>query len=97
MNIVQMTVTWTSGYGKKDADAVVQWGTEVGKESWLSPASTLTFTRHDMCGRSLNFILCTSVFRFSRSLLASHIFELQELTSHNSSKEVIRKCILVCT
>ncbi|KAG0631433.1 hypothetical protein M758_1G252900 [Ceratodon purpureus] len=46
----QMTVTWTSGYGKKDADAVVQWGTEVGKESWLSPASTLTFTRHDMCG-----------------------------------------------
>lgn len=53
MNIVQMTVTWTSGYGKKDADAVVQWGTEVGKESWLSPASTLTFTRHDMCGRFL--------------------------------------------
>jgi hypothetical protein len=45
-----MTVTWTSGYGKKDADAVVQWGTEVGKESWLSPASTLTFTRQDMCG-----------------------------------------------
>lgn len=46
----QMTVTWTSGYGKKDADAVVQWGTEVGEESWFSPASTLTFTRDDMCG-----------------------------------------------
>lgn len=50
--MVQMTVTWTSGYGKKDADAVVQWGTEVGKDSWISPASTLTFTRQDMCGRS---------------------------------------------
>ena len=53
-----MTVTWTSGYGKKDADAVVQWGTEVGKELLLSPASTLTFTRDDMCGTFPDFIIC---------------------------------------
>lgn len=51
-----MTVTWTSGYGIEDAQAVVEWGSEEGKESWVTPAATLTFTRHDMCGKSTSQI-----------------------------------------
>lgn len=52
-----MTVTWTSGYGIEDAQAVVEWGSEEGKESWVTPAATLTFTRHDMCGKSTSQIV----------------------------------------
>lgn len=47
-----MTVTWTSGYGIEDAQAVVEWGSAEGNESWVAPAATLTFTQQDMCGKS---------------------------------------------
>lgn len=69
---MQMTVTWTSGYGKKEAEALVQWGPEEGKEARLSPATTLTFTRHDMCGRSLPcFSTCS--FSFADLSFAGHL------------------------
>ena len=44
-----MTVTWTSGYGLKIAEPVVEWGVK-GGERKLSPAGTLTFARNTMCG-----------------------------------------------
>ncbi|CAN6901959.1 unnamed protein product [Brassica oleracea] len=44
----EMTVTWTSGYGLKIAEPVVEWG--VKGERKLSPAGTLTFARNTMCG-----------------------------------------------
>ena len=50
--ISHKTVTWTSGDLIKDALAVVEWGFEEGKESWIATAATLTFTQHDMCGKS---------------------------------------------
>ncbi|KAG0605547.1 hypothetical protein M758_9G067500 [Ceratodon purpureus] len=46
----QMTVTWTSGYGLGDAVPVVLWGPESNKFQFTAPATTLTFTRKDMCG-----------------------------------------------
>ncbi|KAI3516604.1 hypothetical protein L1887_15526 [Cichorium endivia] len=45
----EMTVTWTSGYGINEAVPFVEWGQRYG-EHRLSPAGTLTFDRHSMCG-----------------------------------------------
>lgn len=45
----QMTVTWTSGYNIYEAEPFVEWGVH-GGEKKRSPAGTLTFDRHSMCG-----------------------------------------------
>lgn len=50
VDVVQMTVTWTSGYGMDEGVPVVQWGFEENKSQFLTPAYTLTFSKHDMCG-----------------------------------------------
>lgn len=46
---IQMTVTWTSGYGTSEAVAFVEWSPKGGL-STRSPAGTLTFDRNSMCG-----------------------------------------------
>ncbi|ONK60187.1 uncharacterized protein A4U43_C08F15310 [Asparagus officinalis] len=45
----EMTVTWTSGYNIYEAKPFVEWGPH-GRERIRSPAGTLTFDRHSMCG-----------------------------------------------
>ncbi|KAJ4781252.1 Purple acid phosphatase [Rhynchospora pubera] len=45
----EMTVTWTSGYGIKEAVPFVEWGMQ-GEAQTRSPAGTLTFSRNSMCG-----------------------------------------------
>ncbi|KAJ4915701.1 putative inactive purple acid phosphatase 1 [Raphanus sativus] len=45
----EMTVTWTSGYAPDVAEPLVEGGIKGGKRK-LSPASTLTFKRRDLCG-----------------------------------------------
>ena len=40
-----MTVTWTSGYGIKEAGPFVEWGPKGGDQ-----AGTLTFDPNSMCG-----------------------------------------------
>jgi hypothetical protein len=47
--LVQMTVTWTSGYDINEATPFVEWAPE-GKTPVQSPAGTLTFVRNSMCG-----------------------------------------------
>lgn len=44
-----MSVTWTSGYGVKEARPFVEWGKKGGKQK-RSSATTLTFNRNNMCG-----------------------------------------------
>ena len=56
-NFFHTWLIWTSGYLIKDALAVVEWGSEEGKESWIAPAATLTYTQHDMCGKSTSQIV----------------------------------------
>ena len=46
---LQMTVTWTSGYGIDEAEPFVEWGPKGGAQV-RSPAGTLTFDRKTMCG-----------------------------------------------
>lgn len=46
---IQMTVTWTSGYGINEAEPFVEWGPKGGDRTY-SPAGTLTFGRGSMCG-----------------------------------------------
>lgn len=46
---VQMTVTWTSGYGTHEAEPFIEWGPK-GGDHMRSPAGTLTFDRNSMCG-----------------------------------------------
>lgn len=46
---IQMTVTWTSGYGLNEAEPFVEWGAKGGEQK-RSPAGTLTFDRRSMCG-----------------------------------------------
>ena len=46
---VQITVTWTSGYGTNEAEPFVEWGLKGGDRT-RSPAGTLTFDRNSMCG-----------------------------------------------
>jgi hypothetical protein len=48
---MQMTVTWTSGYGIKEAVPMVEWGLK-GESQTRSPAGTLTFHQNSMCGMS---------------------------------------------
>lgn len=45
----EMTVTWTSGYNIYEAEPFVEWSAH-GGEKMRSPAGTLTFDRHSMCG-----------------------------------------------
>jgi hypothetical protein len=47
--IMQMTVTWTSGYNVIEAVPFVEWGLK-GESQTQSPAGTLTFKRNAMCG-----------------------------------------------
>lgn len=47
--IMQMTVTWTSGYNFIEAVPFVEWGLK-GEHQTQSPAGTLTFKRNAMCG-----------------------------------------------
>ena len=47
--IMQMAVTWTSGYNIIDAVPFVEWGFK-GESQTQSPAGTLTFHREAMCG-----------------------------------------------
>ena len=47
--IMQMAVTWTSGYNIIDAVPFVEWGFK-GESQTQSPAGTLTFHRNAMCG-----------------------------------------------
>ncbi len=47
---MQITVTWTSGYGLDEAVPLVLWGPEDNKSQFTSPASTLTYIRKDLCG-----------------------------------------------
>lgn len=46
---IQMTVTWTSGYGLNEAEPFVEWG-RIGGDPTRSPAGTLTFDQSSMCG-----------------------------------------------
>ena len=48
-NIMQMAVTWTSGYNIIDAVPFVEWGFK-GESQTQSPAGTLTFHCNAMCG-----------------------------------------------
>ena len=50
--LLQMTVTWTSGYDITEAVPFVEWG-EKGGRRFLTPAGTLTFDKSSMCGKSL--------------------------------------------
>lgn len=45
----EMAVTWTSGYNIDEANPFVEWSVH-GGEKMRSPAGTLTFDRHSMCG-----------------------------------------------
>lgn len=45
----EMAVTWTSGYNINEAQPFVQYSAH-GGERMISPAGTLTFSSHDMCG-----------------------------------------------
>ncbi|WCJ36257.1 purple acid phosphatase 27 [Euphorbia peplus] len=45
----EMTVTWTSGYSIDEAVPLVEWGV-TGTTPMRSPAGTMTFDRHSMCG-----------------------------------------------
>ncbi|KAF4361617.1 hypothetical protein F8388_007633 [Cannabis sativa] len=45
----EMTVTWTSGYNIDETVPFVEWGLK-GENQVRSPAGTLTFGRHSMCG-----------------------------------------------
>ncbi|KAM7251251.1 hypothetical protein ACFE04_023134 [Oxalis oulophora] len=45
----EMTVTWTSGYGLREAYPFVEWGSKGGDRE-RSPAGTLTIDRNSMCG-----------------------------------------------
>lgn len=45
-----MTVTWTSGYGTREAEPFVEWGPRGGAPV-RSPAGTLTISRSSMCGQ----------------------------------------------
>ena len=47
--VMQMTVTWTSGYNINKAVPFVEWGLK-GESQTQSPAGTLTFSRNAMCG-----------------------------------------------
>lgn len=47
--IVQMTVTWTSGYNIGESVPFVEWGAVDGA-TIQSPAATFTYTRNQMCG-----------------------------------------------
>lgn len=48
--LLQMTVTWTSGYDITEAVPFVEWG-EKGRRRFLAPAGTLTFDKNSMCGK----------------------------------------------
>lgn len=48
-SVMQMTVTWTSGYDVIEAVPFVEWGLK-GESQTQSPAGTLTFNRNAMCG-----------------------------------------------
>ena len=54
-----MAVTWTSGYGIKEAEPFVEWGLQ-GEAQIRSPAGTLTFSRNSMCG--LLFFLDSRIY-----------------------------------
>lgn len=47
--VVQMTVTWTSGYNIGEAVPFVEWG-RLDEATIQSPAGTFTYTRKHMCG-----------------------------------------------
>ncbi|KAF8776696.1 hypothetical protein HU200_003424 [Digitaria exilis] len=47
--LLEMTVTWTSGYDITEAVPFVEWG-EKGGRRFLAPAGTLTFDKTSMCG-----------------------------------------------
>ena len=47
--VMQMTVTWTSGYNINEAVPFVEWGLK-GQSQTQSPAGTLTIDRNSMCG-----------------------------------------------
>lgn len=44
LDLMQMTVTWTSGYNIDEAVPFVEWGLK-GESQIRSPSGTLTFTR----------------------------------------------------
>lgn len=48
--LVQMTVTWTSGYDINEAVPLVEWGLKNDIQT-QSPAGTLTYFQNDMCGK----------------------------------------------
>ena len=62
MNLNQMSVTWTSGYGISDAEPFVQWGLK-GGDHMHSPAETLTFTSDSMCGKGTHLPVNLSTHR----------------------------------
>jgi hypothetical protein len=47
--VMQMTVTWTSGYNINEAVPFVEWGLK-GQIQTQSPAGTLTIDQNSMCG-----------------------------------------------
>ncbi|PWA36823.1 purple acid phosphatase [Artemisia annua] len=47
--LINMTVTWTSGYNIDEATPITEWGRKEQNKK-LSPAGTLTFTCSSMCG-----------------------------------------------
>lgn len=47
--IMQMTVTWTSGYALDEAFPLVEWGLK-GETQIQSPAGTLRIDQSSMCG-----------------------------------------------
>lgn len=68
---MQITVTWTSGYGIDEATPLVRWGFKDGSNNISTVAGTLTFTRNDMCGNDSFFMPApncrlTSIHCFAR-------------------------------
>lgn len=53
--LMQMTVTWTSGYDIHEAVPFVEWGFK-GRTQIQTPAGSLTFHRNSMCGT--NHFIC---------------------------------------
>ena len=47
--VIQMTVTWTSGYDIDEGVPLVKWGLQGGQQK-RSFAATSTFTKNSMCG-----------------------------------------------
>lgn len=90
-NVVQMTVTWTSGYNIDEAVPFVEWHKEGGRKV-RSPAGTLTFSRWSMCGMIRYEWLCC----IRRATMTYHTFFSCFVCLENRSNDPLseRDCYL---